>query len=140
MTMRDLHLPMPPHSPQPQYDDHEGVWRFRRNAIIDWLFDSQEPMNLNRIAVLCANGMIASPDIEEDQRQLAQLLGHSVDGYQDLSYSAGEPPDLVARAIEWLAARTEAIEEHDTAKTGRYVRLGKAEAALADAVRRMMGR
>jgi hypothetical protein len=55
-----------------------GVKRFKSNAIVRWLLDDG-PFDLNRIAV---RGF----DVE-DQRQFAQLIGYSVSGYQDLSYS-----------------------------------------------------
>ena len=55
-----------------------GVKRFKSNAIVRWLLDDG-PFDMNRIAM---RGF----DVE-DQRQFAQLIGYSVSGYQDLSYS-----------------------------------------------------
>lgn len=73
---------MPEHPKQPTYLDDHGVFRFRPNKIIDWLFE-EGLLDLNRIS--------AMPFPEEDRRQLAQLLGYSVSGYYDLSYAENDP-------------------------------------------------
>lgn len=65
------------HPMQPLAKDDYGVLRFKRNAIIDYLFMSGN-LNLNKLAV-----MDFTP---EDRQQIAQLLGYSLYGYGDLSY------------------------------------------------------
>ena len=53
-----------------------SVARFKRNAIIDWLFQTGK-ISLNEIA--------ATPMPQEDRDQFWQLLGYSVSSYCDLS-------------------------------------------------------
>lgn len=62
---------------QPTYLDTQGVLRFRKNAIVEYLLDAGQ-VDMNRIALL--------PFSDEDRRQFAQLIGYSVSGYNDLSY------------------------------------------------------
>ena len=63
-----------------------GVLRFKRNAIIDWLFDSGK-LDLNEIALI--------PFPAEDRMQLAQLLGYSLGGYEELPYVTDESVEEV---------------------------------------------
>lgn len=82
----------PKHPMQPMEFDRDGVLRFKKNAIIDWLFNTGR-LDLNLIA--------ATEFSDEDQRQLAQLLGYSVSGYGDLSYvSRKHISDVDALAAE----------------------------------------
>jgi len=62
----------------------DGVIRFRKNAIICYLFDAGL-LDLNKIATM---GFSA-----EDQCQIAQQLGYSVSGFGDLDYV---PAEMVA--------------------------------------------
>lgn len=64
---------------QPIELDDQGVARFRRNKIIDWLY-RQGKIDLNEIAT--------KQFPAEDQMQFAQLIGYSVSGYGDLSYAS----------------------------------------------------
>lgn len=86
MTDQDSKHPM-----QPLIKDKEGVIRFKKNAIIDWMFQSGK-LDLNEIAVL--------PFSDEDRTQLAQLLGYSICGFSDLSYVSDD--DFEAAEIEYL--------------------------------------
>lgn len=64
--------------------DEYGIMRFQENSIIAWLWKSGK-LNMNEIA---------SKDFSDaDRRQLAQLLGYSVGGYQDLSYAENDISD-----------------------------------------------
>ncbi len=64
---------------QPVVRGHDGVIRFRSNAIVRWLIDSQR-VSLNEIATL--------PNVpREDMAQFWQMLGYSVSGYGDLSFA-----------------------------------------------------
>ena len=65
------------HPMQPLELDEHDVIRFKRNKIIDWLFETGK-LDLNEIAKMNFS--------KDDQMQLAQLLGYSVRGYGDLSY------------------------------------------------------
>ena len=66
------------HPMQPIVTAEDGVRRFKKNAIVRWLLDAG-PFDMNIIAV--------TPFSLEDRRQFAQLIGYSVSGYQDRSYS-----------------------------------------------------
>jgi hypothetical protein len=66
---------------QPIVVGPDGVTRFRRNALVDYLL-ANGGIDMNRLAVL--------PNISrEDRAQFAQLIGYSVGGYCDLSYALG---------------------------------------------------
>ena len=69
------------HPMQPLVTDENGTVRFKQNKIIRYLVTSGT-INLNDIAVLTFS--------DEDQMQLAQLLGYSISGYGDLSYVSDE--------------------------------------------------
>jgi len=73
------------HPMQPIEWASDGVIRFKRNAIIDWLFNTGR-LDLNEIGALAGNG--AHGFTKGDQMQLAQLLGYSVSGFGDLSYAS----------------------------------------------------
>jgi hypothetical protein len=61
--------------------DHDGVTRFRGNAIVRHLLDHGK-IDLNQIALL---------DVpQEDREQFAQLIGYSIRGYHELSYVSDE--------------------------------------------------
>lgn len=55
------------------------VLRWRKNEIVEYLLENG-PFDMNHLACLPFSGA--------DQRQFAQLIGYSVDGYHDLSYVA----------------------------------------------------
>ena len=62
---------------QPLVRDKNGVIRFQKNAIIDWLFETGR-LDLNQLATMKFS--------KDDHMQIAQLLGYSVSGFGDLSY------------------------------------------------------
>ena len=74
-----------PHPRQPTYVDDAGVIRFKPNPIVRFLLDAG-PFDLNQLAIM--------PWEQEDRRQLAQLIGYSVSGFLELSYSSSEDDDL----------------------------------------------
>ncbi len=76
--------------------DDRGVIRFRANKIIKDLLDSGA-IDLNKIAM-------AGYD-EEDEMQLAQLIGYSVSGYGDLSYASKRSVRKADRRAEKLLAQ-----------------------------------
>jgi hypothetical protein len=85
---------------QPVEWDGKGVIRFKRNAIVAHLLDLTTLAgicDLNRIVIGVARGQFSN----EDQVQLAQLLGYSVSGYGDLDFV---PRDVVRRADRRAAA------------------------------------
>lgn len=68
----------PAHPQQPIVTDDSGTARFKENAIVRFLLDDG-PNDMNRLARM--------PFSAEDRRQFAQLIGYSVSGYEELSYS-----------------------------------------------------
>lgn len=70
-----------PHPIQPLVVDKHGVVRFKQNAIVRWLLD-EGPFDLNQIALKDFS--------QEDQEQLAQLIGYSHSGAFDLDYMSRE--------------------------------------------------
>jgi len=86
------------HPMQPIGLDDGDVPRFKANAIVKWLFDTDK-INLNEIVY--KEGF--SP---EDLAQFWQLLGYSVSGYGDLSFIPQEITDEADRiAAELVAAK-----------------------------------
>jgi hypothetical protein len=69
-----------PHPMQQVRWDGKGVIRFRKNAIVDHLLESHPTMDLNALACMEFS--------QEDRIQFAQLIGYSVSGFGDLSYSS----------------------------------------------------
>ncbi len=68
------------HPLQPAGFDAHGVWRFKQNKIVSLLLDyaSERGLDLNRIAQMGFSN--------DDQTQLAQLIGYSVAGSSQLPY------------------------------------------------------
>lgn len=88
---------------EPKHPMQPIVWvgdtiRFKQNNIVRYLIDHGS-ISLNQIAALAQDGR--SGFTQEDQEQLAQLIGYSVSGFGDLSYASEE---TVAQADE-IAAR-----------------------------------
>lgn len=66
--------------------DEQGVLRFRKNKIVEFLLE-KGPFTLNVLAGMPPDmGVPKEGFPTEDWRQFAQLLGYSVDGYCSLSY------------------------------------------------------
>jgi hypothetical protein len=65
-----------------------GAIRFKENSIVRYLLDNGG-IDLNQLAVL--------PFSKDDQQHFAQLIGYSVSGYNELSYS---DPKIGGRAQE----------------------------------------
>lgn len=70
-----------PQPMQPVMKDHNGVARFRENAIVRYLLD-HGGIDMNRLAV--------RDFAQEDREQFAQLIGYSISGYHELSYVSDE--------------------------------------------------
>jgi hypothetical protein len=80
-----------PHPMQPVYEDAHGTIRFRRNALVDTLVerDSERGRVYPDFPARTDGGLnwTGMQDFEqEDEEQLAQLIGYSVSGYHELSY------------------------------------------------------
>lgn len=72
---------MKKHPTQPIVEDKHKTLRFKENKIVSKLLDfaSERGYDMNEIAM----GGFS----KEDRQQFAQLIGYSVCGYSDLSYS-----------------------------------------------------
>ena len=72
------------HPIQPLYTDEHGTLRFKANAIVRYLLDNGG-IDLNALAEL---------DFSDDDRmQFAQLIGYSLCGFGDLSYTSDDVYD-----------------------------------------------
>lgn len=65
------------HPDQPLVKSSNGVIRFKKNAIVQFLLDAG-PNDMNTLARM--------PFSDEDRQQFAQLIGYSLCGYGELSY------------------------------------------------------
>lgn len=84
-----------PHPMQPVHEDARGTIRFRQNALVDALVDrdSERGRVYPDFPARTDGGLnwIAMQDFaQEDEEQLAQLIGYSVGGYHELSYVSDE--------------------------------------------------
>ena len=78
----DTNLPM-----QPVVITDDGIVRFQKNTIVRFLLDAGH-FGMNQISLL--------PGVTQEERsQFAQLIGYSVSGFGDLSYT---DPEMVAQA------------------------------------------
>ena len=66
------------HPIQPVVKDANGVLRFKKNSIVDFLAAGR----MNDIACMGFSS--------DDREQLAQLIGYSLGGFRDLSYTSDE--------------------------------------------------
>jgi len=66
---------------QPIEKDANGTLRFKGNAIVRFLL-FEGPFDMNDLA--------AKDFTVEDREQFAQLIGYSLDGYRELSYTSDE--------------------------------------------------
>ena len=72
---------------QPVYKDSHGRPRFKANNIVEFLAEGR----MNEIAVR------GFP--QDDQEQLAQLIGYSLSGFSELSYVSDETYDRISYSI-----------------------------------------
>jgi hypothetical protein len=70
---------MTEHPTQPLESDSNGVLRFKKNAIVNFLLDSS-PYDMNQLAAMHFS--------DEDREQFAQLIGYSLCGFADLNYTS----------------------------------------------------
>ena len=81
---------------QPIQLDTHGTARFAKNRIVDDLleFATARGFGLNQIAI--------GDYSDEEHMQLAQLIGYSVSGYGDLSYSSEQSIQEADAIVEGL--------------------------------------
>ena len=85
-----------PHPMQPVGLDNKNRPRFKENKIVRHMLDlltDRGLFDLNQVARMVGNGSFS----EEDQIQLAQLIGYSVGGFGELPYV---PDDVFEKAEE----------------------------------------
>jgi hypothetical protein len=87
---------MSKHPMQPIELCGDGIVRFKPNRIVQFLVDWAQPrgMSLNDLARL--------PFDNEDRSQLAQLIGYSVSGFGELSYTDSDDVLAADLAAEQL--------------------------------------
>lgn len=106
------------HPFQPLALDEQGVMRFKKNAIVEYLLDWCATRNgcagYNKVDVSGPapdmNEIARMPFSREDRVQLAQLVGYSLSGFADLGY-VGD--------VDFAAAQV----EHETASNARCIAL-----------------
>lgn len=69
------------HPIQPLEKDSNGVIRFKKNAIVEFLLD-HGGFDMNSLAQMKFS--------DEDREQFAQLIGYSIGGFADLSYASDD--------------------------------------------------
>jgi hypothetical protein len=109
---------------QPIYKDEHGVYRFRANEITRWLVDSHK-------ATL--NTIMSRHTSKASQEQFAMLIGHSVEGFYELSYVREKTRRRVEKALKEFQ-RKEAIAESFDSRTAEALFPSPASTASADAV------
>lgn len=80
-----------PNPIQPTYIDHNGILRFKENAIARFLLDNGG-FDLNDLG--------RKDFSQTDREQFAQLIGYSVSGFSTLSYASTQ----TVEAIDWIVA------------------------------------
>ena len=77
-----------PHPVQPLVIDPDGVVRFKKNRIVEFLLE-RGGFNMNDLAVM--------PFSQEDREQFVQLIGYSLDGFVELPYVTDETYERAAQ-------------------------------------------
>lgn len=107
------------HPMQPVVVDEHGVKRFKANAIVRYLLDTGGS-DMNKLACLSFS--------DEDREQFAQLIGYSVGGFCDLSYSSVDSMDTATHMCESGLSEQEA----------RIAMLGEKLTEVRDALRKLV--
>lgn len=81
------------HPNQPVIREPNGVIRFKRNHIVQYLLDNGK-IDLNTLARI--------PFDNDDRNQFAQLIGYSVTGFGELDYADPE-------RVEWADEQAEQL-------------------------------
>ncbi len=76
---------------QPIVQDDQGTFRFKSNAIVRTLLDAGV-LDMNKLAVMQFT--------DADREQFAQLIGYSVSGIGDLSYSSEKAVAAADEVVE----------------------------------------
>jgi len=84
------------HPIQPLIKDEQGVIRFQKNKIVEYLLD-EGPFDMNDIARIGFS--------ENDQEQFAQLIGYSYSGFGELSYVSNDTYDTAELMMQGRSER-----------------------------------
>ena len=106
---------------QPIEKDINGHFRFKENAIVQYLLD-RGPFDMNHLA---AQGFS-----NEDSEQFAQLIGYSLNGFGELSYVSDETYDTAHRMAYEGESEAEARSKSQE-ETLSAIREGIRDAAVA---------
>lgn len=98
--------PTPRHPMQPIVVDEKGVHRFKENEIVSYMLDEGAKANIFSVNTLAMHGLRTGtkPFSREDHEQLAQLIGYSVSGFCELSYTSD-------RVCEAALAESDALKK-----------------------------
>jgi len=77
---------------QPIVQDKHGVIRFKKNGLVDALYEHGVKTGLG------LNELYRMTFTDEDRQQFAQLIGYSVSGYGSLSYVSDEAYEAAEQA------------------------------------------
>lgn len=91
------------HPMQPLGFDPHGVVRFKQNAVVRFLLDNSENIDMNKIV------MRGFP--QEDLEQFYQLIGYSFSGYCELSQVSGKSYKKAAKRYDKLMLESVQYEE-----------------------------
>jgi hypothetical protein len=96
----------PRHPMQPMIEDKDdGTLRFKSNAIVRFLLDAG-PYDMNKLALM--------PWSKEDREQFAQLIGYSVDGFQDLPYVSKDRAKCAQEFVEIFQKTKKALGKEES--------------------------
>lgn len=81
---------------QPIIKDERGVLRFKKNGLVDVLYEHGVNTGLGLNELHCMNFT------DEDRQQFAQLIGYSVSGYGSLSYVTDEAYEAAEKSVHGI--------------------------------------
>ncbi len=87
---------MPKHPMQPIELDEHGTARFKGNTVVQYLLDAGG-IDMNKLAII--------PFDQDDRQHFAQLIGYSVCGFGDLSYTPRKIVEEADAQVEELLAK-----------------------------------
>ena len=93
-------LAQPDATMQPIIKDGDGVIRFKKNGLVDALYEHGVKTGLGLNELHCMNFT------DEDRQQFAQLIGYSVSGYGSLSYVTDEAYETASEAANSIKENT----------------------------------
>lgn len=102
---------------QPIDWDGNGVIRFKPNAIVEWMLERGrrgEKFDLNTIAIQGFS--------QEDEEQLAQLIGYSVSGFADLSFVSNKTYNLARKEADRVFKKNKRITKQQMNRKAKLMK------------------